>query len=1036
MLFKPAVIEKDVDYLAEPGVYNVKNGESISALRKKLSGNEVEEFGNKIREEYIQYLNEKVKGIVLRIVSSCNVDIILFPEYSIPYQCLPGLAELAKAYNVFIVAGTHMVMQSAYPYYELAGLNAEELVKQHGMAVAPILNPNGRNNYQRKMTQSIFETTLLTSKESKVEIFELNTKEGNNSIFFSVLICIDALRTKLIGKMMEEMASNEKGSLLLVPAYSPSTDCFYDNAKTISKENVTLVCSNTSLYGESGIYITPNVQFRFRNAQDEKPKIPKNEEAVIELEFDVDGMYTKKGVIDDRIIGRYNIYSICYGAEQKWIENYNELWKQLQKMVGESEILQIDEAIDEFLLNNFEIPVCVKKSLEIFRKKLSNYSGNKEEIMREIIVLPISTYDTKVIFGNEIQKAIMFCGSMGTVAKEQMMTLLGEADKYKAKSIKPIQVSLPINLTKESIPDSVVNSFRGRGNYINKFQEFMGCEECKCIIVNGTYGIGKTCFVDVTLQRHYPDWKIERITLPPTIRFSMLLEYLGSMVGMHISADTIARSGKDVMRPILQKLAEAIFGVARRCIIVDDMVSVLANADGRDLNIIDYFFKAVDDISNKKGKLILIGSVWFPEQITCRNICKQITIKDLEKKYIERIIIYEMRVKEMVETEKAPEIPEKIFQIIKGHPLSAKLVVEILKHNTKASFDEIDSKLCRSELLSRLTSMIAFDVKEKKILMLISVFRTIINVQDLSEILNDELNKRLKEEMKILVKSPYINFDGQALEIVEVFREHFYEELRNQEYFTEFHEYALNYYQKLHNQMQESGQFSPIIYAEMTYHCLVLGKLDELKDMLDGNRETLKMHAKIMYQKYKEYNSAFEVYKILDEVFADDTEVLSYLGRCSARLIHWEESKKYFKRAIQCASERKEQTWYLYRDWAHILIRYGRIEEGQEKLAESQICLKKETEKSEDAAILAAEGYILDSRGEIENAINKYEKALEYVWNHRFAIHYYSKLLKKLGENDKARVLQERLEPVDDMEPANQIEQYDFLSRTDEIDDD
>ena len=93
----------------------------------------------------------------------------------------------------------------------------------------------------------------------------------------------------------------------------------------------------------------------------------------------------------------------------------------------------------------------------------------------------------------------------------------------------------------------------------------------------------------------------------------------------------------------------------------------------------------------RKGKLILIGSIWFPEQILSKKICRQITIKELDKKNIERIIIYEMRTKEMVHTEQPPEIPEQILKIVKGHPLSAKLVVEILRHNTKASFDEIDT---------------------------------------------------------------------------------------------------------------------------------------------------------------------------------------------------------------------------------------------------------------------------------------------------------------------------------------------------------
>ncbi len=1032
MLFKPAVIEKDVDYLAEPGIYDVKKGESLSSLRKKISGYNVEAFVNEIREEYIRYINIKIESIVSRISSLGDVDIILFPEYSIPYQCLPDVAEYAKKYKVTIVAGTHMVTSAASLYYGMAGLRNIELTEKEGMAIAPIFNPNGKNDFQCKITQSIFETTLALPMDRTVKRFEINSKSGE-TIHFCILICIDALRAELLGKVVEQNKGERSGCLLLLPAYSPSTDGFYEGAKIISKEGITLICSNTSLYGNSGMYIPHDVHYRFENGSDEKPKIERNEEAVIEFQFDLDGMFIKKGVIDDRIIGRYKIYPICYSDGQEWEKKYDILCNNLQNMLGRSDFYEIEEVIDAFLLENETTPLCVKKSLEIFRKKLSNYSGNKEEILRQIKMLLISIYDTQVFLGNEIKRSISFCGEQGTVATETMLYLLRGADLYKPREVKPLEVKLRANLKRGNVSDSVIKSFRGRGNYISDFQNLMSTERCKCIIVNGAYGIGKTAFVDIAFQKHYPDWQIQRISLPVTVRFSMVLEYLGAEVGINISADTIARSSKNVMQPILRKLAEKIFEIPKRCIVIDDMASVFANADGKDLHIIEYFFKIINEISNKKGKLILIGSIWFPEQITSNDICKQITLKDLEKKHIERIIIYEMRIKDMVKTEEAPEISENIFQIVKGHPLSAKLVVEILKHNAKESFDEIDSTLCRRELINRLTSMINFDVKEKNILMLLSTFRTIIHISKLKNVLSEDMQVRFSEGIKELIKSPYINFDGQTIEMVEVFRVQFYEELQKQECFKEYHSYALEYYKKLHDEVKANGIFNPMVYSEITFHYLALGNLTELKDILDGNRETLKVHAKAIYQKDKEYGTAFELYKMLDEVFADDTEVLSYLGRCSARLSQWKDSTSYFKRAIQCAKDRKEETWYLYRDWAHILIRYDKLEDGEEMLKEAQKLLQIETERKEDAAILAAEGYILDSHGETEKAINKYEDALSCVWNHGFAIHYYSNLLKRLGEKDRAKELLERIEK-NDMEPLNKIGQYDFLSRADEID--
>lgn len=90
-------------------------------------------------------------------------------------------------------------------------------------------------------------------------------------------------------------------------------------------------------------------------------------------------------------------------------------------------------------------------------------------------------------------------------------------------------------------------------------QRFVNENEVKIILVSGAYGIGKSTFVDVAFKKHYPDWNILKIKLPSKVRFSMVLEQIGSVINCSVSADLLSRAGKNQLRPYMKKIVEKIF---------------------------------------------------------------------------------------------------------------------------------------------------------------------------------------------------------------------------------------------------------------------------------------------------------------------------------------------------------------------------------------------------------------------------------------------------------------------------------------------
>ncbi len=1032
ILFKPAIIERELDWLGEPGIYNYKFGKSFYSM---VEANIIEDDSvcYTFRENYLQYFRNRLMQIVKWAVER-ETDMLVFPEYSIPYQCLPELYELSKSNSLTIIAGSHTVINACEAYYISAGLS-EKIVAEHiGESISPIFTPDGNTQFQCKLGKSIFEVSMNVPEKQQIETFFCFTRSGSKYPF-SVLLCVDALEMKNVG-LIDKLAIEyrNQGYLLVVPSLSTNTKGFYDVAKTLDLSGITLLYCNTAQYGNSGVYLNKNVSLRYMVPGDADCMAVDKKEEMVEINFAPEENYAVRGRIDNRIIGYFNVAPIYYNNESNWIREYQEQLVNVQNCMQDNDTYEAENILDSFLmLNQQNIVSDLSKQISEFVGKLANFTGRPEEFMQMLASVLLDTYDIKIYLGNEIEQAKNICWHAGYKAYENMEPLMKMSDYYKEGITLPLQVCFPKEVSGIKISDDDVNAFRNRGSFITMLQRFIHDSEVKIILVSGAYGIGKSTFVDVAFKKHYPDWNVLKIKLQSKTRFSMVLEQIGSAINCVVSADLLSRAGKNQLRPYMKKIVENIFNESKRCIVVDDLSSVLIDNNGRDISLIQLFMQAVEGCKMRKGKLIFIGSIYFPT-IFMIGSSRLIVLKPMERKYIDRIITYEMRVKGMAKGEQDPDIPEKIYDIVKGHPLSAKLAIMALEKNKNESFRDIDSNLIQSEIINALIRKIGIHAEAKKTMKLLSAFRTVIHIPTLLKILQGEMCKQVEMDLKKIIMFNFINYDGENLEILESIRVYYNNVLRDDDENKErYNEYALQYYQKIYQDMKNENKFNPMIYSELTYHYLELGRFNELKQLLNGNKETLKLHARTIYQQYHEYAAALQIYNIINQTFDDDPEVLAYIGRCSARMDHWIDVEKYFKKAIEVSEWRGDDTWYLYRDWGHILVRYNYVNDACDKFSKARIKLRNETGMEDDPAILAAEGYIYEKNGELENAEEKYKEALGYNYAHKYTIYYYSKLLRKTDRISEAKELESRVNEFNEGQTFENMVEYEFLSKTDEV---
>lgn len=207
ILFKPAIIERELDWLGEPGIYDYGLGKSFySMIETGIIGDADFSFG--FREDYIKYFKDRLVQIIKWAIGE-EADLLVFPEYSIPYQCLPIIYDMSRDSKLTIIAGSHTVIRACESYYSLSGL-AEKIIDEHlGESISPIFMPNGKTQFQCKLGKSIFEISMNVPEEPQVKTFNCSTRSGIEYPF-SVLLCVDALEMKNVG-LVDKLAKRCDG---------------------------------------------------------------------------------------------------------------------------------------------------------------------------------------------------------------------------------------------------------------------------------------------------------------------------------------------------------------------------------------------------------------------------------------------------------------------------------------------------------------------------------------------------------------------------------------------------------------------------------------------------------------------------------------------------------------------------------------------------------------------------------------------------------------------------------------------------------
>jgi predicted amidohydrolase/DNA-binding Lrp family transcriptional regulator len=208
----------------------------------------------KDKEKVIEDLREKVMGYLTDAIKK-EVNIVVFPEMSIPESLVEKIKETIKGHKIIVIAGTHL-------HHYGGDVSLEEgIEKKKYYNVCPVLISNGEDvrEYGAYKNTKSQEEIGLEAKFEDIKIEEgygmtrfINTGFGH----FSILICSDFLEDERFN------ALSQKIDFLIVPSWNHDTSTFAERADVAAQKRWFVTLVNNGIYGESGLYAPVHKELR------------------------------------------------------------------------------------------------------------------------------------------------------------------------------------------------------------------------------------------------------------------------------------------------------------------------------------------------------------------------------------------------------------------------------------------------------------------------------------------------------------------------------------------------------------------------------------------------------------------------------------------------------------------------------------------------------------------------------------------------------------------------------------------------------
>jgi tetratricopeptide (TPR) repeat protein len=1021
IFFNPAYYDPPVNFLEEPFFLN----ETAKPLGSLRSGSEISTFLEASKQSYIAHIRAKILDIV-QFSASRMARIVTFPEYSVPYQLLPDLARLAIEHSLLIIAGTHRIPgdEEAKMIYQSLGINSIDVTQ--GSACSPIIFPDGTVILSPKLKRSKWEANLIipNGAQPKTFAFRVDDKE----VRFAVIPCIDSLHPEILGDLWRRQVHP---SLILCPSLSPSIELFHNAGSLVASKDALFGCANTASFGGSFFQIAEASRPYLKGLAGRVDEIPRGSEAVFEIEIDPERLFLKRGSIESAPISTHPIaFPLVYQRSSTWLTEFNSFKSDVLEWLANSEPNYAIDWIDSFLADSAQLlPHLVAENLKYLRHAvIPLYDGNAE-LIRDLTntVLITGVKATPLIWARRIEAALTILGRILLEPDSQSLdnlleclrTLKNGQQMYPVPPGPEDDTSEPVSEASMFVgEDDLVQAFQNRGPELDEIRGFLSNPDNRIILITGPVGIGKTDFTNLVFRKSIIDWKLIRIRIPTDGTVARILADIAYNLKLTLDVDSLAAASHHVFRQKVRNLLRVFYSTTKRALVIDDLQQILVQRNARDYRQLNILIEeASRPPSFTGGRIFIVSSAWLPSKWFFSAGIAHIHLRDLNDRYIRRIVEYHLRRTENIGGESVPETPQALLDLIGGHPLSARLVVDAIRDKNLREFsDELLLSKITDHVAKALLSRIELPAEQEELLSRLSIFRLPVRRDQLLQSAGEVINP---DVLEALMSLSIVGYDGRSFEMHEAVRRFYESKIGGADLRKKYHELAAVYYESLFHQ-RPGHRSDPSIVAELVHHLSLSGNIARAKELELLLVSEIKPAARELYRDYRDYTRALSLYRLLAELTPDDPQILAYVGRCYARLGLWTDSDDAFRKAIKTANRLGNEPWWIYRDWGHIKARFQYHEEAEDLLLQARDI------NPDDPSISASLAYMTWHQGDLEEARRLFEDAYERSPNNPYILTFYPRLLDDLGEHEYARSLRRHLTELDEAREYREPQDYDI----------
>lgn len=955
--YQPSYVSTDGNFICEPTIFKDPKKGIISLL----STNEIKTLKSRIKKYNLSNIKTKIKSI-LEFCNTKQIDLLVFPEYSIPADLLDLCYDYAIKNEAIVIAGTHSVIadeNSIIKYNRCNLLNngklcgIESLEDSIRKAICPIFTPNG-NHIIRKLQKSSWEGEMVVDDNWNV----ISINYPGISIKIAVLICIDAIshesRKILYNNGLEE------ADIVIIPSFSPSTEPFKIEALShLINEKPTIYC-NTSEYGGSKIYANHGGKYSDIFMVSDGTVDIGNSESVIAVEINLSGQYQKAKSTKTY----FPVKSICntpilYPSENPICNNY---CSEVNNIINDFNYKDAELFVRKFIqMSKLNLPKLLDNKLNRALNMLEESRATANEAKNLIEVIEIDKqylcqtdlrfslikYSinslTKLISSYE-EKTKLFEVLMNLGNEEDILKIFGANEKY-------IKLD-EIYDTEEDIEIEPEANFENRGGAFDALSGFINSDKFKIFYLEGTRGIGKSSFINEFFKRKLKNISIMKINATKGISYERFLFNLCELLKIKVDPIVLLNDNNEIATLAKKTLVEK-----NKFLVIDEFHFMIRNNDFYDSRIGEFIYDVIVDQNN--FNLILISDISLTLPSKLKKLCDIYFMRRIKDVYISRIMENTIRTLNLVEEIETPKIPSDLIDIIDGHPLAAIICATLFKHY---KFEQIAYELkpymhFKEKIIKELIQKNEISYQQTEILFYISLYNSVVPY-DFFEYLYDNAFELLESlQYTYLIKK-----NDSAFSLHPLIKDYYIQKIPAEQRVV-FHGKIADYFK---NKIEGEGFLArPSILADFIYHSAFAGKDLETNEYLKLFKEELRP-AGIYAYRQRDYTTALKYFLIL--LSYDDNDFKSHfrISLCYCRLNKPDKAREHFNKAIKL-----KPAWWIYQGYANAIMRYSYDE------AETYIHIAYEMAPKE-VSVLSTMGRILLRRWEpdIAKGINFYRAAI------------------------------------------------------------